>query len=1202
VSWSVNFQPNADPLYFYPDLDLTELQKKNNSVDPVPNLDLLINNVIDEINREGQKINPDFVVSLATVKSTIPSDYNTLSYKQRYNTVVNFGRNQLTKQRNQSVAKTDFKKFYEKYYFYTPTDEQIKAIQDSYRAQDYGFGATVQETTKQSALNRSIQYGLLPDTTTLLEFEVFTDPANKQNLIDRLTQLNGTGSKAIISPDKIASNPTEAAFALMQLTEENKLSLNNKGTYEWTSGNNWKELQKFNNGNLLNGYQSLLVQYENSDAPKKGVSLSQYIAQENKDVYKEIEKTVSTSRLKLNPDQESVNQAQAIVESSVKDALQQRLALSQSEQAAQKTKIDALRLDAFREAKRVLDVQEQKEARNEEIFGTMNDMFDSISKELGVKEGFFKPPGFQSNINFNWQNWFETELRNRYSVDSNKNVIGNLIGTGEEEARLGAQFIQDFLQRRFDASKSLSEFVDYIDPSSFNPVLEERTDSAMQKLNKQGFEELTGDIEDKNSVLGNFWTNMQSLWQKGRTFDVNYYLNQSLGKVNNKDLTVNQLQRNMSLINDVALQKNTLYLDPSEIKNLKLVGIDTTSDQALQTQIDLYQNWFYKAYENGVDISNPTQFAKLHYDSYIKNSTDPALSIQPGTQLLINNPNLLTESETKQINEQVKFLTEEADKYFEDIQFGKFKTPEEYLSEMLKKSGIIDTENGDLFKDAGLTDVVRQYIDQFSGAISNYAGEVIRDQIRNILDTGKMPNQKELGIDYIQRTKDQALATIRSLISKDVFGNKVVIDNAPGMALNESMSSWFSELGLSLVPGTAWEEFKKSKNLSPDLSFSEWEESEGKKTDPETGLQNQKVFWDFWGSKNNVDIIETLDPNERNKTRLTVVVREPSASWVAWAKRISTTDPKNEKLEGAQVNIRSDAFNTDWYSKTNPYTKIKDDWNRIVGNSNQTVINTKGKNLSDWAKENGLNPEEAWVQYRTEQQKQNSKFGKDVTGNNLSYITWIQNASEYEVDKFWKNSNQFWFKYLEDKGVIKGGDEKDPEFKTWNEWSTENNVELKRVSTLDKEAPPDRFLELHYYALGGSKKVNEEYIKTYFPEFSQLENSGILGRSELSKSQFDLTDFGFNEEDTNLKTSFSISSNRSFQSPIDFAMQQMFGDSLSQESGDPFADISAPQKPLNDFGLNINLDTSYNKNRKKSTDLMNFDFGFGDLGGNAFGF
>lgn len=1205
MSWSANFRPNADPLYFYPELDLQELQKKNNSVEPVPNLDRLIDNVVAEINTEGKKIDPNFNITLADIRGSIPSDFNTLNYRQKFNSTVNLGRNRLANLRNKSVNNTDFKKFYEQYYFYTPTEDQIKSIKETYKTQDYGFGTSEQQNQKLAALNRSISYGLLPAETTLVEYEAFVSPSNKERFVNRLLQLNGQGSKAIISPEKIQSNPTEAAYALLQLTENGKLKVDTTGKYQWTSGNNWKTLKDFNNGVLLNTYQDLVVRYENSDASKNGVSLSQFIAQDKRDVYKEIESRVANQKLNVNTSKENIDQAQKIVEASIKTALDSQIQSSQSKQAEQQQKINLLRLDAYRESQKTLSSQEEKEARNKELFGSMNDMFQSISQELGVKEGFFKAPGFQSNINFNWQNWFETELRNRYNPDSNKNVLGRIQGLSQEDAELGRKFIQDFLQRRFDSSKSLSEFVNYVDPRSFNPVLEEKFDSSLQKLSDQSYFELTGSIEDKSSILGNFWTNMQLLWQKGRSFDSDYYLNQSLGKIKGEDLSVSQLHNNIAAMHDIALKNNSIYLDPNEVKELNLVGVNLNSKQEIEKQIDLYQNWFYKAYENGVNLSNATEFAKLHYDNYIKNADDPSLGLQAGRRLFINNPNLFTESEAKQINDQVSFLTKKAEDYLTDIQFGKFKTPEEYLMDMLKKSGIIDTGNASLFGDAGLSDVVKQYIEQFSGAISSYAGEMIRNQIQTIIDTGKMPNQKELGIEYIQRTKDQALSTIRSLISKDVFQNQIKIVDAPGMALNQSMSDWFSQLGLSLIPGEAWEEYKRENNISIDKSFTDWEASEGKKINQETSLSNQRMFWNYWASKNNVKIIESLDPDKRNESRITLLVDSPSPSWVAWAKRITSDKDNESQLQGASVSVRTDAFNADWYSKTNPYTKIKDEWNRIVGNPNQNVLDTKGKNLSEWAKTSGLNPEQAWIEYRTEQQKTNPKFGKDVAGNDMSFVTWSQNASESDIDRFWNNSNEFWFNYLksEDINIIKGGTSDRPEFKKWSEWAIENNIELKRAGLGSDEMPPDRFLQIHYYTLGGSDKVNQEYLKTYFPEFTELENQGLIGQTELSKSPFDLSAFGFSKEEMiDTSTPGGILSQKS-KSPIDFAMQQMFGDSMDGDSFESFDSNQSQNinlKPLDDF--NLKFDMSYNKTKSKNTDFTNFDFGFGDFGGNGFGF
>jgi hypothetical protein len=1194
VTWSQLFTSNPNPYAFNPSLNSTTWSSKNSSVEPVAELDALINAVVAKLNEEGKKINSSYNVTLEAVRSAIVGNYSGMTYQQKFNAVVGYARQALTQSKESSIDREDIKSFYERYYFYTPTKSQLDTLVASYQTNDYGFGSSTQSNLKTSALNRSVQFGLVPSGTTLSQYETLTNKTSSNLLVDRLKSLNRNSS--IFNDGVIESNPYDAAYAFLQLRESGKISqVNGTNTYTWSSTGSWKDLASFNNGSLLDTYQSLIIDYEKSGVSRNGTTLSQFIAERNRTVYDQIKQDVEKKRIDVDTSVITYEDAKEMVESSVKAGLNESINRLNLENKEQEAKINALRNDAFREAQAALARQKRLETINgDSTFGAMNDMFQSMSKELGLKEGFFNSPGFQSNISFNWQKWFETELKNRYDPSNPRNEIGRIIGRTEEDARLAAAFAQDFLQRRFDGSKSLAEFTEYVNSGDINPVLEKTSQSAFQSLTKSGYKELMGKIDDPQSTLGNFWTNLQAMWAKGRSFDSGYYLGQSLGEVNGQDMTINNLHKNIAAIHNIAVSKGTTNLNPLDIKNLNLSNVNKESNSELQQQINLYQSWFNKSYASGVDLLNEKEFAKLHFDTYAKNSADPSLFLKAGVNLSINDAGLFTDVEARKIAEQIQFLTKEADKYLSQIQFGTFKTPEEHMMEMMQKTGVINTKDGGMFADAGLSDVVKQYIEQFSGAIASFAGESIRKQIRTAIDSGRTPDQKALGIEYIQRTKDQALATIRSLISKESFSNRIVIDNAPGIKVSESISTWFSKLGLELLPGQSWTDFKKANGISSTKSYYDWEKEVGTQVDPVTGKTQQNTFWEYWAKNNNMQIIESNDANSASDTRLTIVVEQPSQSWVAWAQRISTSDTDNPRLEGAVVSVRSDAFNGEWYSKTNPYTKVKDDWNNIVMRANQDIMTPGSKRLAEWAKDNGLNPEEAWKQYRTQQQQTSNNFGKDVAGNDMSYVTWAQGASQAEKDKFWRDSNPFWFNYLQQLGVVKSGTANAPRFKTWSEWATEKNISLTRLSSDAKAMPPREFMEIHYYAMGGSKKVNEEYVRTYFPEFDELEAQGIVGKSALANSPFDLSAFGLRDE-INSTLNPITKTNRKSLSPIDFAMKDMFGDSMNPDSFGNFE-----SKPLNDF--NLKIDMSYNKTMNQKKDFTNFDFGFGDFGGSGFGF
>lgn len=1205
MAWSGVFVDNADPLVFDPTLDTAVYESNNNSIKPVPALEQLLATVIDRIQQEGQKINPAYTVTLQAAKQAIAANWSSLTYDNKFRALVDYGRQQLTSQRDQSVQSGDYQNFYKLYFFRDLKDSDVQNLKQQFKNQDYGFGMQTIANLKQSALNTAVDSGLVPEDTNLDQYEQFIAPSNQQAFTERLLQINGGNADAIIDPEKITADPYKAAAVFQELKQKGALALKPKGGYEWTTGHNWRDLKSIQDGSLLNTYQKLLVEYEDSPAYQEGKTLSQYIALKNRTQFEQIASEVTNKKQNLDTSKENLDQAKKIVTNLIQQELGEELGKISVNDLAKAKKIEALKADVFQVASQEFDRQKQlEEAGKFNLFNTNNSLFQEMAADLGVKPEFFNLGRLQSNVNYNWQNWFENELRERYNPNNPKNQIKRVLGETPEDLELAGAFVQDYLQRRFDGSKSLSEFMGYLNPTEINPVLETDNQTAWRKFTRDGITKLAGSFDDPTSVLGNFWTNLQSAWAKGRDFNGELYSKQALSGDTTDPFTVSDLHSNLQKINQVAMQKESTNLSAGDIKDLDLKNVDTKDSTALDQQVQLYQQWFQIMYNNGVDIQDPDQFARLHYSTYLKSPDNPVLRLDPGRTLQSNSTNLIDTDEVKLVLQQVQQLALQADEYADQIQFSTFKTPEEYVMEMVKGSGITDpTKDGDI----DLTDTLSQFVDEFSGVISSYAGEVIRQRIREAINQSKQPSQQELGVEFIQRTRDQALSTIKNLIAKDLYSDAIVIDNAPGIGVSQSLKDWFGRLGLELIPGKTWEDYKRSKGLAADLTLEDWEKEQGKQIDPDTNKLNSQIFWEQWTKDNNIQVVTE---GTADNPRMSLVVQNPSTSWLSWAKRISADSKKNsavqEKLEGAGVQIRSDDFNKNWYSRTNPFTQVRDDWNRVVGSPNREIISLGGKSLGEWAKESGLNPEEAWNDYRERRQKERSTFGVGPTGNDMSFVTWSQEADPYELERFWKESSQFWFRYIKDLGLVKNDDEKKPIFKTWNEWAIENNIPLNRVTSTSKEKPPSEFMQLHYAALGGKKRVDEEYLQLYFPEFGQLNDALSGSSSALNKSMFDMSQFGFSTDDFSSPTETIkpfTATGRTSVSPIDFAMSKIFGDNQDFDLSSGFADDEMGSDGFDD--LDVGLDMSYNINtqsKKKSLASMGSDFGFGDFGGSSFGF
>jgi hypothetical protein len=72
--------------------------------------------------------------------------------------------------------------------------------------------------------------------------------------------------------------------------------------------------------------------------------------------------------------------------------------------------------------------------------------------------------GIGNNATYNWQQWFDTELKKRYEQELE---LGYTTEEAEDtvkiEADFARQFIDDYLVPRFDTSRSMDEFVEYLD-------------------------------------------------------------------------------------------------------------------------------------------------------------------------------------------------------------------------------------------------------------------------------------------------------------------------------------------------------------------------------------------------------------------------------------------------------------------------------------------------------------------------------------------------------------------------------------------------------------------------------------------------------------------------------------------------------------------------------------------------------------------
>ena len=332
---------------------------------------------------------------------------------------------------------------------------------------------------------------------------------------------------------------------------------------------------------------------------------------------------------------------------------------------------------------------------------------EGIEKSLGNITGV---PS-RSNAVYNWQKWFDEQLLSRY--EEGKTFQDPL--NAENQFTLDAEFAKDYIERylkpRFDNSKSLSEFISYLDVKQ-NEQNIFQTQSALDALR---------DIADLRSRA--FLDGIRN--QEPLNFDAAFYF----------DPTGNLSEDDPKFARYVE-QKAEVAKDWEDARTRG----DTVTIDGL--------TWNQWAYFYGLDVNDPNQFAKLNYQ--VKGAArgfDPAkdlITLKDATDYIQNT--IIPEIANEKLN-------------IGDISFLNFVTPEEFADNLLE--GIDPEKQKEEFdkvletlglsgKDLGI-DEVKQFIIE---AFRTGAAEKIRESIKFLNEKKLRPTQERLGVDYIERPED----------------------------------------------------------------------------------------------------------------------------------------------------------------------------------------------------------------------------------------------------------------------------------------------------------------------------------------------------------------------------------------------------------------------------------------------------------------
>jgi hypothetical protein len=347
------------------------------------------------------------------------------------------------------------------------------------------------------------------------------------------------------------------------------------------------------------------------------------------------------------------------------------------------------------------------------IGGYLNIMGGSKAEEK-VTKGLQNALGMGSNVQYNWQEWFDNTLTKKYETLEKIEDPLDAKKQYELDREFATRYINDYLKPRFDTSRSMSEFISYLDV----------TDSEQNILQTQT-------VSNKLKELGTLkaQTFVRDLARTGniRYFDPEFYFDPAG--------------------ND---QKSALYQEQKD-------SVTKDWDNAKKNPESIASNgmsWEQLAYQYGVDLNNKDQFAQLHYQLIGKDKQYDAAADTLTNKDLIDflekdlAPTLAEAEKNYGSNVFLEFVTPEqlADSLLSGLDPA--KTPEAW-KETLKKYGIEDT--GQPVED------VKNILMQ---TIRTVPAESIRTAIEELNKQNKTPTQELLGIEYIQRPED--VKTVKS--------------------------------------------------------------------------------------------------------------------------------------------------------------------------------------------------------------------------------------------------------------------------------------------------------------------------------------------------------------------------------------------------------------------------------------------------------
>ena len=318
---------------------------------------------------------------------------------------------------------------------------------------------------------------------------------------------------------------------------------------------------------------------------------------------------------------------------------------------------------------------------------------DSLEKSLQNLSGV------NNLTTYNWQQWFDTTLKDKYSKDLE---LGYTANEAAEKVKIEGGFAKDFIEKylnpRFNQSKSMDEFVDYLDVQS----------QEQNPFQTQDLLSATKDVADLRAK-----TYLQAIQNENdRGFVSSFYFSPTGDK-----------------------SREQSYLDQAKT---------VQDDWEAAKKGDGY--WASQAYRFGVDVNDKDAFARMHYQ--VKGQGQGYDAAED-----ILNASKVTDEIYKNI---LPALNKEV--IAQGSVFGQFITPESFADQMTKGLDPGDSAKWDeVLKINGLTGfkgTLDELKAEIASSIQGSSAEDIRTRITELNKQGEKPTQENLGITYIERDSD----------------------------------------------------------------------------------------------------------------------------------------------------------------------------------------------------------------------------------------------------------------------------------------------------------------------------------------------------------------------------------------------------------------------------------------------------------------